>query len=134
MGGETDSAWGQQFRPMPMRSILPFLTTCLWILGFLSQSHNHVRQFNLKSLRIYSERIGSFCVYICTLICFPGSIVEKNPPANARDIGDTVRSLDRKDPLEEKKAAHSSILAWRIPWTEEPGGVQSMGSQRVGND
>ena len=134
MGGETDSAWGQQFRPMPMRSILPFLTTCLWILGFLSQSHNHVRQFNLISLRIYSERIGSFCVYICTLTCFPGSIVEKNPPSNARDIGDTVRSLDRKDPLEEKKAAHSSMLAWRIPWTEEPGGVQSMGSQRVGND
>ena len=42
-----------------------------------------------------------------------------------------VRSLGQKDPLEEGMAAHSSILAWRIPWTEEPGGLQSMGSQTV---
>ena len=42
-----------------------------------------------------------------------------------------VQSLDWEDPLEEKMAIHSSILAWRIPWTEEPGGLQSMGSQRV---
>ena len=38
------------------------------------------------------------------------------------------------DPLEEEMATHSSVLAWRIPWTEEPGGLQSMGSQRVGHD
>ena len=42
-----------------------------------------------------------------------------------------VQSLGREDPLEEEMAAHSSILAWRIPWTEEPGGLQSMESQRV---
>ena len=42
-----------------------------------------------------------------------------------------VQSLGREDPLEEEMAAHSSILAWRIPWTEEPGGLQSVGSQRV---
>ena len=42
-----------------------------------------------------------------------------------------VRSLDLDDPLEEGMATHSSILAWRIPWTEEPRGLQSMGSQRV---
>ena len=41
-----------------------------------------------------------------------------------------VRSLVLKDPLEKEMATHSSILAWRIPWTEEPGGQQSMGSQR----
>ena len=45
-----------------------------------------------------------------------------------------VPSLGWKDPLEEGTATHSSILAWRIPWTEEPGGSQSMGSQRVGQD
>ena len=45
-----------------------------------------------------------------------------------------VRSLGWEDPLEEGVAPHSSILAWRIPWTEEPGGLQSMGSQRVGHD
>ena len=45
-----------------------------------------------------------------------------------------VQSLDQEDPLEKEMATHSSILAWRIPWTEEPGGLQSMGSQRVGHD
>ena len=45
-----------------------------------------------------------------------------------------VRSLDREDPLEEGMAARSSVLAWRIPWTEELGGLQSMRSQRVRDD
>ena len=45
-----------------------------------------------------------------------------------------VRSLDREDPLETRMATHSSILAWRIPWTEEPGGQQSLASQRVRRD
>ena len=44
-----------------------------------------------------------------------------------------VQSLDQKDPLEKKMATHSSTLAWKIPWMEEPGGLQSMGSQRVGH-
>ena len=45
-----------------------------------------------------------------------------------------VQSLGREDPLEKGMATHSSILAWRIPWREEPDGLQSMGSQRVGHD
>ena len=45
-----------------------------------------------------------------------------------------VQSLGREDPLEKGMATHTSIPAWRIPWTEEPGRLQSMGSQRVGND
>ena len=45
-----------------------------------------------------------------------------------------VRSLDLEDPLEEEMTIHSSILAWRIPWTEEPGGLQSTGLQRVRHD
>ena len=45
-----------------------------------------------------------------------------------------VRSLGWEDPLEKEMATHSNILAWKISWTEEPGGLQSMGSQRVGND
>ena len=44
-----------------------------------------------------------------------------------------VRSLGREDPLETEMATHSSILVWKIPWTEEPGGLQSIGSQRVGH-
>ena len=45
-----------------------------------------------------------------------------------------VLSLGRKDPLEKEMATHSSTLAWKITWTEEPGRLQSMGSQRVGHD
>ena len=45
-----------------------------------------------------------------------------------------VQSLGREDPLEEEMATHPSILAWEIPWTEEPGGLQSKGLQRVGHD
>ena len=45
-----------------------------------------------------------------------------------------VQSLAQKDPLEEEMAAHSTIFAWEIPWTEEPGGLQSMVLQRVGHD
>ena len=45
-----------------------------------------------------------------------------------------VRSLSWEDPLEKEMATHSNILAWRIPWAEEPGGLQSVGSQRAGHD
>ena len=45
-----------------------------------------------------------------------------------------VQSLGQEDPLEKEMATHSSTLAWKIPWMEEPGGLQSMGSQRVGHD
>ena len=62
---------------------------------------------------------------------FPGGSVVKNPSA-VQEI--RVQSLGREDSLEEGMATHSSILAWKIPWTEEPSGLQSMGSQRVGRD
>ena len=55
----------------------------------------------------------------------------KNPPA----VQETqVQSLGQEDAPEEEMAIHSSILAWEIPWTEKPGGLQSVGSQRVGHD
>ena len=60
--------------------------------------------------------------------------VVKNLPLMQKPQETQVRSLGGEDPLEEGIAAHSSILAWRIPWTEEPGGLRSMGSQRVGHD
>ena len=54
--------------------------------------------------------------------------------ASAYSVGDWVRSLGQEDPLEKEMATHSSTLAGRIPWTEEPGKLQSMGSQTVGHD
>ena len=62
---------------------------------------------------------------------FPGGSVVKTPPA-MQEIW--VRSLGQEDPLEEEMATHSSILAWEVPWTEEPGRLQSMGLQRAGCD
>ena len=55
----------------------------------------------------------------------------KNLPAMQET---SIQSLGGEDPLEEEMATHFSILAWRIPWTKEPGGLQSMGSQRAGHD
>ena len=57
----------------------------------------------------------------------------KNLPATAGDIIQ-VQSLGQEDPLEEGMATHSSILSWEVPWTEEPGGLQSMQLQRVRHD
>ena len=53
---------------------------------------------------------------------------------SAYNAGDTVRPLGQENPLEEEMATHSSILAWKIPCTEEPDGLQTMGLQRVGHD
>ena len=59
------------------------------------------------------------------------ALVIKNPPANAEDVRNKVQSQGQEDPLEDSMATHFSILAWRIAWTEEPGGIQSLASQRV---
>ena len=60
--------------------------------------------------------------------------VIKNPSANAEDEGDEVQCLVQEYSLEDEMATHSSIHAWKIPWIEEPDGLQSMGSQRVGHN
>ena len=59
-----------------------------------------------------------------------GSVVTNLPAVQET----RVRSLGQEDPLEKEMVTHSSVLAWEIPWTEEPGRLQSMGSQRVGHD
>ena len=61
---------------------------------------------------------------------FPGDSVKRLPTMRET----RVQSLGQEDLLEKEMATHSSILAWKIPWTEEPGRLQSMGSQRVGHD
>ena len=66
---------------------------------------------------------------------FPGGATGKEPACQFRRHKETwVRSLGWEDPLEEDMASHFSILAWRIPWIEEPGGLQSIGLHRVRND
>ena len=65
---------------------------------------------------------------------FPSGSVVKTLPAMQELQEARVQSLDWEDPLEEDIATHSSILAWEIPWTEEPGRLQSIGLQRVRHD
>ena len=65
---------------------------------------------------------------------FSGSMVVKNPPANTGDTRDVGSVLGQEDPLQKEMATHSSILEWNIPWTEEHGGIPSMGLQRVRHD
>ena len=68
---------------------------------------------------------------ISTLLGFLDGSVVKNPPAMQEKQEVQVRSLGWEDPLEEGMATHSRFLAWRMPWTEEPGGLQSIVSQRI---
>ena len=65
---------------------------------------------------------------------FPGGSTVRSLLAVQEPKEVQVRSLGCEDPLEEEMATHSGIPAWRIPWTEEPDGLQSVGSQRVGHD
>ena len=65
---------------------------------------------------------------------FPGGARIKEPACQCRRHEMMVRRLGGEDPLEEGMATHSSVLAWRIPRTEEPGGLQPIGSQRAGHD
>ena len=68
---------------------------------------------------------------VCICSGFSGDSEGKELACNE---GNLCSILGREDSLEKEMATHSNILAWRIPWTEEPGGLQSMGSQRIGHD
>ena len=81
--------------------------------------------------RMWKKEEVSHCCYV---LGFPCGAVVQNPSTNEETQETWVRSLGREDPLEEEMATHSSTLAWKIPWTEQPGGLQSPGSQRAGHD
>ena len=86
----------------------------------------------LKQLSMHTYIHIHVHIYTYMYTGFPSGSAVKNPPANTGDTGEQetwVWSLDQEDPLEEEMATHSSILAWKIPWTEEPDWLQSMGLQ-----
>ena len=85
--------------------------------------------------------IHEHVMYFCLFVSFPffffflqASLVAWTVKCLPTMQETQVQSLGREDPLEKEMATHSSIYAWKIPWIEEPGGLQSMGSQRVGHD
>ena len=96
---------------------------------------NHLVLEKLLHLQVRENYYGDL---ICDPPKFTGAsqvvLVVKKPPARARDIRDTGSVLGSGRSPGGGMATHSSILAWRIPWTREPGGLQSMGSQGVGHD
>ena len=75
--------------------------------------------------------LNSKILHLILAKSFPNGSVVKNPPAMQETQEMQVQSLGQEDPLKEEMATHSSILAWRNPWKEEPGWLQSMESQRV---
>ena len=92
-----------------------------------------VKQVRSLTLRFHGDLIQPMAetlsgVYTNLPMGFPGSSVGKEFPAMQ---GTQVRSLGGEDPLEKEMATHSGVLAWRIPWTEKPVGLQCMGPQRV---
>ena len=98
-------------------------TTCLW--WFLPSrtfgKHGSVHPFSIDYE--YPGEAG-----------FSGGSAVKNPVGSIGAAGEWVRSLGREDPLEKGMATHSRILFWRIPWTEKPGKLQSIGLQKVSYD
>ena len=92
----------------------------LWSMGSQRVRHNCAQQQKLKSECI-NYLLIDFLVAQQRRVLLPCRKTQ-------------AQSLPREDPLEKETAIHSSILAWEVPWTEEPGRLQSMGSQRVGHD
>ena len=101
---------------------LAFILECFLLLFTINKNITQIRILLL--LLFLSNSIRDF----------PGDSVVRNSPANAGDARDLGWIPGLEDPLEKEMATHSSILAWKIPWTEEPGGLQSMGLQRVRDD
>ena len=86
---------------------------------------------SVTSVKLYLHTSSPRYKWVLTARGFPGGSGGKESAYNAKDPGSKPRSGRS---LEKEMAAHSSILVWRIPWTEEPGGLQAMGLQRVGLD
>ena len=90
-----------------------------------------LHQLHIRSSGIRSWRLGTFVLKQG----FPGGARNRRTALQKQQTKEMrVRSLSWEDPLEEGMATHSSFLAWRLPWTEEPGGLQSMESQRARRD
>ena len=102
-----------------------------------THTHTHSNTFIYIYAYMYTSIYTSACIYMYIYHSgFPGGSSGKEPGCLPGDITDahSILGSGREDPLEEGMATHSRILAWRIPWTEEPGGLQSKVSQRVAHN
>ena len=87
-------------------------------------------------LRTVSAKLNNYYLLFTTDIYWASQVmlVVKNPPTSAADRRDAAGVIPGEEPVEEGMATHSSTLAWRFPWTEVPGGLQSMGLHRLRRD
>ena len=87
-----------------------------------------------QGIKLNLRKIDQGTKFMKDVSCFGASLVAQKLKRLPVTQETWVRSLQREDPLEKETATQSTILAWRIPWMEEPGGLQSTGSQRVEHD
>ena len=116
------------YHPHEESSLFPDTTSC-----FLATKSSELL-FNILLFQVEIIRLWIWCWRYSFPWASWVALVVKNLPANAGDLRKEGLIPGLGHPLEEGMATHSSILAWRIPWTEEPGGLQSIGSQRVRHD
>ena len=106
----------------------------LRILGLETPIEEPGRLWSMVSQRVRHDWATSTFTLKSDISGFPGGASGKEPSCQCRRQKTWIQSLGQEDPLEEGMATHSSILTCRIQWTEEPGGLQSIGSQKVGHD
>ena len=112
-----------------LRYCVSFRCTAKWYI------YTHIYMNYIKYISyIYTHVCMCIHIYTYTHMGFPGGTSSKEPTCQCRKPKRQVRSLGQEDPLEEGMATHSSILAWRIPWIKEPGGLQSIRLHRVLHD
>ena len=104
--------------------------THLYCLLHIETTNLLVGKRNFKDILFCSSKLSLACVSFNILLPKVTQMIKKLPTVQET----LVQSLCQEDPLEKGMATHSSILAWRIPWTEEPGRLQSLESKRVGHD
>ena len=103
-----------------------YICRCMNIPNLMSNNKN---KFNMVNQYTHIQKY-LYYIYVCVWASLVAQMVKRLPTM----LETWVRSLGREDPLEKEMATHFSILAWRIPWTEEPGRLQSVGYQRVRHD
>ena len=104
-----------------------YLYICVRMLVYMRTKERELKEESHVCLKTCSYRWDFILVRLLTCLGFPGGSDSKEPDSNMGDLG-------WEDPLEKGMATHSSILAWRIPWTEKSGRLQSMGLPRVRHD
>ena len=136
---KTSAIYQAQFKGSSKQGKIPleglWCSSCFTFLLSLIKLLCHVHCKNLFTLVILAafSPLNVLCCFTSDSACIVASLVAQTVENLPIMLETWVQSLGWKDPLEKGKATHSSIFAWRIPWTEEPGELQSMGSQRVGH-